>query len=58
MKLFREAKTVDLDLRYEDYEVGEWSLPGSNLTREQVFNSITPQLSDLLKGIKIKKNLG
>ena len=36
---------------------GEWTVE-SNLTREQLYNSISPRLSDMVDRIRIKKTLG
>ena len=55
--LFRTGKTEDLDVRYEDYMEGNWTVE-RNLSREEVFNSISPELEDLVEKIKIKKTLG
>ena len=55
--LFRTGKTEDLNVRYEDYMEGNWTVE-RNLSREEVFNSISPELEDLVEKIKIKKTLG
>ena len=40
-----------------DYMMGNWTVE-SNLTREQLYNYISPHLSDMVDRIRIKKTLG
>ena len=42
-------------LTFEDYKKGTWKIRKTNLTPEELYDEITPNLSDLLSRISIQK---
>ena len=42
-------------LTYKDYTNGNWNIRNSNKTEEELYDFITPNLSDLVYGISIQK---
>ena len=42
-------------LTFEDYKKGTWKIRKTNLTPEELYDEITPNLSDLLYRISIQK---
>ena len=44
-------------LTYKDYKNGNWTLKNSSWTAEELYDEITPNLSDLVYRISIQKTI-
>ena len=42
------------NLSHEDYQNGKWSAENSNLTEEELFNKVAPELTDLIDQLRIE----
>ena len=55
--LMRTDEIGDLfgkDISHEDYQNGKWTGENSNLTEEDIFNRVAPELIDLIDKLRIE----